>query len=185
MGHTCVCLVRRVEPSKLVKRVPQCVHWKEECQHCIARKDIDNKKHENRTTGHCRAYQGDNRACLSSHVSANPRTVKLGVCYLQISCSDLTYRMGTRLVVPVMATRAICPIREKMATILHAKFSNAFSWMKSFVFWFEFHWSLFQRAQMTNDNTSALVQVLAWCQTGDRLLSGPMLTQFTDAYWRQ
>ena len=27
--------------------------------------------------------------------------------------------------------------------------SNAFSWMKSFVFWFEFHWSLFLRVQLT------------------------------------
>ena len=28
-------------------------------------------------------------------------------------------------------------------------FSNAFSWMKSFVFWFDFHWSLFREVQLT------------------------------------
>ena len=37
----------------------------------------------------------------------------------------------------------------KMATISQTTFSNAFSWMKSFVFWFEFHWSLFPVIQLT------------------------------------
>ena len=31
---------------------------------------------------------------------------------------------------------------DKIAAISQTTFSNAFSWMKSFVFWFEFHWSL-------------------------------------------
>ena len=34
------------------------------------------------------------------------------------------------------------------------------------------------------DNKSILVQVMAWRQTGDKPLPGPMLTQFTDAYMR-
>ena len=34
------------------------------------------------------------------------------------------------------------------------------------------------------DNKSALAQVMAWRRTGDRPLSEPMLTQFTDAYTR-
>ena len=34
----------------------------------------------------------------------------------------------------------------------------------------------------SNDNKSALVQVRAWQRTGDKPLSEPMLTQFTDAY---
>ena len=34
------------------------------------------------------------------------------------------------------------------------------------------------------DNTPALVQVMAWRQTGDKPLSEPMLTWFTDAYMR-
>ena len=37
---------------------------------------------------------------------------------------------------------------DKMAAISQTTFSNAFSWMKSFVFWFEFHWSLFLRVQL-------------------------------------
>ena len=31
------------------------------------------------------------------------------------------------------------------------------------------------------DNKSALVQEMAWCQTGDKPLPEPMLAQFTDA----
>ena len=34
------------------------------------------------------------------------------------------------------------------------------------------------------DNKSALVQVMAWCQTGDKPLPEPMMTQFIDAYMR-
>ena len=32
------------------------------------------------------------------------------------------------------------------------------------------------------NNKSALVQVMAWRQTGDKPLSEPMMNQFTDAY---
>ena len=34
------------------------------------------------------------------------------------------------------------------------------------------------------DNKPALVQVMAWRQTGDKPLPEPMRTQFTDAYMR-
>ena len=37
----------------------------------------------------------------------------------------------------------------KMAAISQTTFSDAFSWMKSFVFWLRFHWSLFLRVQLT------------------------------------
>ena len=32
------------------------------------------------------------------------------------------------------------------------------------------------------DNKSALVQVMAWCQTGDKPLPEPMFEEFTDSY---
>ena len=35
-----------------------------------------------------------------------------------------------------------------------------------------------------HDNKPALVQVMAWRQTGDKILADPMLTQFSDAYMR-
>ena len=34
------------------------------------------------------------------------------------------------------------------------------------------------------DDKSALVQVMAWRQTGDKPSPEPMMTQFTDAYMR-
>ena len=34
------------------------------------------------------------------------------------------------------------------------------------------------------DNKPALVQVMAWCRTGDKPLCEPMMTQFTEAYMR-
>ena len=34
------------------------------------------------------------------------------------------------------------------------------------------------------EHKPALVQVMAWCRTGDKPLPGPMMTQFTDAYMR-
>ena len=44
---------------------------------------------------------------------------------------------------------------DKMGIILQTIFSYVFSWMKSFVFWLNFHWSLFLRVQLTIN--SALV----------------------------
>ena len=38
---------------------------------------------------------------------------------------------------------------DKMDTILRMAFSNAFYWMKVFLFWFEFHWHLFPTVQLT------------------------------------
>ena len=35
------------------------------------------------------------------------------------------------------------------------------------------------------DNKSAIVQVMAWCWTGDKPLYEPMLSQFTDAFMQQ
>ena len=60
-------------------------------------------------------------------------------------------------------------------------FSNAFSWMKSSVFWLEFHWSSLKGPI---DNLSALVQVIAWRRTGDKPLPEPMLAEFSAAHMR-
>ena len=38
---------------------------------------------------------------------------------------------------------------DKMDAISQTIFSDAFSWMKSFVFWLKFQWSLFLRVQLT------------------------------------
>ena len=58
---------------------------------------------------------------------------------------------------------------------------HKWKWLKSFVFWFKFHWILFPRVQLTT-NKSALVQVMARHPFGAEPLPEPMLTQLTDAY---
>ena len=42
----------------------------------------------------------------------------LCVLDLQMNCTDLTGRLGTRIVVPVMATRMTCPISEELLVTL-------------------------------------------------------------------
>ena len=56
----------------------------------------------------------------------------------------------------------------KMAAISQKIFSYAFSWMKSLVFWSEFHWSMFLN-QINNDR--ALVYIMAWRRIGCKPLS--------------
>ena len=74
----------------------------------------------------------------------------------------------------------ISPV-DKMAAISQTTFSNAFPWVKSFVFWFKFHWFV---PKGPIDNKWALVQVMAWRRIGDKPLPEPMLIQFTDTYMR-
>ena len=67
---------------------------------------------------------------------------------------------------------------DKMAAISQMIFSYAFSWMQSFVFWLKFNWTLFPKGLV--NNIPVLVQIMAWHRIGNRLLSEPMLTRFTD-----
>ena len=71
---------------------------------------------------------------------------------------------------------------DKMAAILQTVFSDAFSWMKIFIFWSEFHWSLFLAVQLAI--TQHLVSIMAWRLKGDKPLFEPKLTRFTDVYMR-
>ena len=52
---------------------------------------------------------------------------------------------GTKPLPPVLTHDPL----DKMAAILQTIFSDAFWWMKNFVFWLNFHWSLFLRVQLT------------------------------------
>ena len=54
--------------------------------------------------------------------------------------------------------------------------------MESFVFWYEFPMKFVPKRPI--DYKSALVQVMAWRQVGDKPLPEPMLTKFNDAYKR-
>ena len=63
---------------------------------------------------------------------------------------------------------------------LQATFSNAFPWMKIFVFWFiliqiwlNFGWI---------DNKPGLVWIMAWCRIGNKPLFELMLVEYSVAY---
>ena len=73
--------------------------------------------------------------------------------------------------------------QDKMAAISQIVFSDAFSWMKNFVFWLRFHWSLFLRFQLAI--TQHLVQIMAWCRPGDKTLSEPTLVTHIYVTWPQ
>ena len=116
---------------------------------------------------------------------------------------------GTKIVVPVMATRPQVRIRQlifqivewiyhfppyflsiefthlpldKMATISQKKFQDTFLWMKSFVFQFKISLKFVPEGPTEND--PALVQIMTWRWICDKPLSEPMQTRFTDAYKR-
>ena len=63
----------------------------------------------------------------------------------------------------VTMSKLIFPF-DKMATILETTFLNVF-W--NFVFWFEFHWSLFLMVQLTVSHHWFRFD-LTWCQTGSK-----------------
>ena len=68
-----------------------------------------------------------------------------------------------------------------MATISETTISNAVTSME---FWISKKVSLKFVSKGLFDNKSALVQVIAWRQTGDKPLPYPMMTQLNDAYMR-
>ena len=57
-----------------------------------------------------------------------------------------------------------------MATILQMTFSGSLYNLKIVQFWIKFHWSLFLRFLLT-----VLVQIMAWCQKGNKPLPPPMM----------
>ena len=71
---------------------------------------------------------------------------------------------------------------DKIATILADDFLNAFSWMKSDRVPIQILLKFVPRNPF--DDKPALVQVMAWCQIGDKPLSQPMLTRLIDAFIR-
>ena len=48
--------------------------------------------------------------------------------------------------------------------------------MINILFWFTYHWNLFPRVQLTN--TPGIVQLMAWCRTGDKPLSCSIRHQY-------
>ena len=69
------------------------------------------------------------------------------------------------------------PTLDKMAFISQTTFSN-----KKFCIAIKISLKFVPDGPI--DNSPALVEVMAWRRTGDKPLSEPMLSQFTDAYMR-
>ena len=82
--------------------------------------------------------------------------------YIAVKCNNITYTKAAMMVKlrsyfdltkEILHLALACRLShlplDKMAAILQTTSSNAFSWKKSYVFWFEFHWSLFLRVQLT------------------------------------
>ena len=67
-----------------------------------------------------------------------------------------------------------------MATISQTMFSNAFSSMKMFKFLSKFSLKFIPKGPI--DNKPALVQIMAWCRTGDKPLFEPMMAYVAKAY---
>ena len=59
--------------------------------------------------------------------------------------------------------------RDEMNNISQTTFSNVFSSMKMFEFRLKFHW------KSPINNIPALVQIMAWCRSGDEPFSEPMM----------
>ena len=82
---------------------------------------------------HCGSKMIITRFCFhNGHSSLNIIHVQADHMYLNLSWPILTH-WG----------------RDKMAAIFHTTFSNVFSWMKMYELRTKFHWSLFQRFQLT------------------------------------
>ena len=65
---------------------------------------------------------------------------------------------------------------NEMAAIQQISFSKAFSWLKISALWLKLV------NDGTVDNTSAWLEAMAWCQTGNKPLPQPMMIQFMDTY---
>ena len=61
---------------------------------------------------------------------------------------------------------------RKIVVIFQKTFSNTFSGMKVYEFWFQLHWSLFIGDPINNIPT--LVQIMAWRRPGDKPLFEPI-----------
>ena len=66
--------------------------------------------------------------------------------------------------------------RNKMANIWQMSFLNTFSRLKTAIFWFIFHWSLFILSRLATN------WGMVWRQTATKLLPEQIMTQLTDAY---
>ena len=68
----------------------------------------------------------------------------------------------------------------KMAAISQMIFSNVFLWNEKFCIFIKISLKFVSKGPI--ENNPASIQIMAWCLIGNKPLSEPMLTWFTDAY---
>ena len=71
------------------------------------------------------------------------------VCLWSLVLAGCNRHGGLQMMVAKLGGQLTHPPLDKMDAILQTIFSDAFFWMKSFVFWLKFHWSLFLIVQLT------------------------------------
>ena len=88
--------------------------------------------------------------------------------------------VSPRCILPLILTHRA---RDKIAAISQTTFSIAFSFLNENI-WISNKMSLKYVPGVLIDNMSALVQIMACCRPGDKPLSEPMRTHFTEAYMK-
>ena len=71
---------------------------------------------------------------------------------------------------------------EKMVAILPPTFCNAFTFVRKVWYFDAVHYSMFLMTGLIN-NKSALVQIMVWCQSGDKPFSAPLFTEKPYSIW--
>ena len=103
-----------------------------------------------------------------------------GIWTLQHSEGWMNYKNVWAFVYLLYPSSDINTLRhEQNGWPLADKFWNGFCWMKSLILCFKLYSSFICEGPI--DNKSALVQVMAWCLTCNKLLPEPMLTKMYDA----
>ena len=133
----------------------------------------------------CRDYRADSRLAPSqweTSLQSNAISHWLGAnlwSALDYQISLYTYNAIALLQRGQLPGQLISPWK-KWPPLWQTTISNAFSGMK--IIKFRFRISLKFVPSSAIDNKPALVQVVAWCRTGDKPLHEPMLTHIIDAH---
>ena len=117
---------------------------------------------------------------LNSPLTADvPPKTKLWAGGIILFCQNLTVLVqeccrSCRLLDRIWSREA----ETKWPTFLQTTLSNVFFWTKIFDFLLKFHEFVLKSSV---NNSPVLVQIMAWCRTGDNPLCEPMIPSFTDA----
>ena len=117
-------------------------------------------------------------ADISLRISQELRMLLTLCCSLMLACfypypSGLHHsHWDNDTIIPVPMKQSLWHYGQcKIAAISQTTFSNVFSWKNMYEFRLRFHWNLFLKIRI--NNIPALVQIMTWCQIGDKPLTEP------------